>query len=406
MTTALTILSIALSTALLIGVELVRTGGRESFTNTISQTDLIVGARGGSLQLLLYTVFHMGTATNNISYATYERLKHHPAVQWTIPYSLGDSHRGFRVIATTEDFYREYRYRRDRQVQFATGRAPVAAFEVAIGAEVARTLGYHPDQMIVVAHGLVSGKGLPDHKEHPFRIVGILQRTATPIDRALYVTLEGMTAIHAGWQQTPDQRQPQKHPPGTVSQSPPAPEQITAFLLRSRSRIDTLQLQREINTFAEEPLMAIIPGVTLSELWRGIGYVEQTLWIVTILVLTVGLLSMLIALYASLNERRREMAVLRALGASPRRILSLLIIESGFLSIVGIGFGIGFMYGILALCQPVIEQHVGLSLPLRTLTSQELLYLAFVVGSGMSIGAIPAIKAYRNTLVDGLTVRN
>jgi len=403
LTTALTTLSIALSTALLIGVELVRTGARESFTNTISQTDLIVGARGGSLQLLLYTVFHMGTATNNISYATYEKLKRHPAVQWTIPYSLGDSHRSFRVVATTDDFYREYRYRRDQQVQFTMGRAPAATFEVAIGAEVARTLGYQLDQMIVVAHGLVSGKGLPDHKEHPFRVVGILQRTATPIDRALYVTLEGMTAIHASWQQTPEQQTP---PPGTVSPSPPAPEQITAFLLRSRSRIDTLRLQREINEFADEPLMAIIPGVTLSELWRGIGYAEQTLWIVTILVLTVGLLSMLIALYASLNERRREMAVLRALGASPRRILSLLIIESGFLSIVGIGLGIGLMYSILVLGQPLIEQHVGLFLPLRTLTTQELLYLAFVVGSGLGIGAIPAIKAYRNTLVDGLTVRN
>ncbi|MGH8056140.1 MAG: ABC transporter permease, partial [Candidatus Entotheonellia bacterium] len=111
LTSALTLFSIALSVALLLGVEQVRLGARESFANTISQTDLIVGARGGTLQLLLYTVFRIGTATNNIAYASYESFRKHPAVAWTIPYSLGDSHRGYRVVGTTEDFYTRYRYR-------------------------------------------------------------------------------------------------------------------------------------------------------------------------------------------------------------------------------------------------------------------------------------------------------
>jgi putative ABC transport system permease protein len=104
LTSVLTVLSIALSVTLLLGVEQVRVGARESFANTISQTDLIVGARGGTLQLLLYAVFRIGTATNNISYESYEHFRSHPAVAWTIPYSLGDSHRGYRVVGTTEDF--------------------------------------------------------------------------------------------------------------------------------------------------------------------------------------------------------------------------------------------------------------------------------------------------------------
>src|SRR5919109_3244047 len=154
LTTTLTLASIALSVALLIGVEHVRVGVRENFAHTLSQTDLIVGARGGALQLLLYAVFGMGSATQNLSYASYEKLKRHPAVRWTIPYSLGDSHHSFRVIGTTDDFYREYRYRQDRQLEFATGRAASDVFDVALGYAVAQQLGYRLGQPIVVTPGM------------------------------------------------------------------------------------------------------------------------------------------------------------------------------------------------------------------------------------------------------------
>ena len=198
LTTVLTVGSIALSVALLVGVESVRTGVRQSFIDTIRGTDLVVGAKGGTIQLLLSSVFGMGAPAGGIPYTEYQQWAAHPAVKWTIPYSLGDSHRGFRVIGSTHDFYQHYRFRRDGKVSFAEGREPQTAHEAAIGADVARQLGYDVGRKIVLTHGL-AGTGISDHENAPFEVVGILARTFTPIDRAVYVTLDGIEAMHEGF---------------------------------------------------------------------------------------------------------------------------------------------------------------------------------------------------------------
>jgi putative ABC transport system permease protein len=174
-------------------------GARESFSNSISQTDLIVGPRSGSLQRLLYAVFHTGSPTDNIAYASYETFKNHPAVAWTIPYSLGDSHYGFRVVGTTEDFYSRFRYQRDRKIEFVDGRSPKGIFDVALGSDVAQTRHYQIGDRITVTHGITEGRGLLHHDDKPFRVVGILAKTATPVDRSLYITLQGVEAMHVDW---------------------------------------------------------------------------------------------------------------------------------------------------------------------------------------------------------------
>jgi putative ABC transport system permease protein len=405
LTSALTVLSIALSVTLLLGVEQVRVGARESFANTISQTDLIVGARGGALQLLLYAVFRIGAATNNISYESYEYFRSHPAVAWTIPYSLGDSHRGYRVVGTTEDFYTKYRYRRDRQIEFAAGRIPAGIFDVTVGSDVAADLAYRVGDPVVITHGITHGEGLLRHEDKPFTLVGILKRTATPVDRSLYITLKGMEAIHLDWSEGAPPMPGEEVPAWKVKPEEISIRQITAFLLRAKSRIETLRLQREVNTFESEPLMAIIPGVALSELWRTIGYAEDALRVVSIFVIIVGLLGMLVSLYTSLNERRREMAVLRAVGAGPAKIVLLLVLESGLLSLAGVALGVTLVYMLSFVSQPFIERHFGLFMPIQALTVTGYLYLLAVLVAGALIGFIPAIKAYRNSLADGLTVR-
>ena len=405
LTTTLTLASIALSVALLIGVEHVRVGVRENFSHTLSQTDLIVGARGGALQLLLYAVFGMGSATNNLSYASYEKLKHHPAVQWTIPYALGDSHRGFRVIGTNEDFYKEYRYRQDRRLAFTAGHAASDVFEVVLGHAVAQQLGYTLGDAIVVTHGVTSGKGIIDHHDKPFRVVGVLHKTSTPLDRALYITLEGMEAMHIDWRDGAPPRPGASVPVAQLRKEDIQITQLTAFLLRTKSRFETLRLQREIHTFADEPLMTIIPGVALSELWRSIGYAEDGLKIVTVCVMLVGFLGMLMALYTSLNERRREMAILRAVGVGPRKIAALLVLESGVLSLMGCLLGVGLVYGLLLIFQPVVEDRFGLYIPMKTLSGVEYGYALATLVAGCVIGLVPACKAYRNTLADGLSMR-
>ena len=404
-TSALTLGSIALSVALLIGVEQVRLGARESFANTISQTDLIVGARGGALQLLLYTVFRVGSATNNIAYESYEHFRKHPAVAWTIPYSLGDSHYGFRVVGTTGEFYQHYRYRRDRQVELAEGRVPAEIFDVALGSDVAAELKYRLGDHVVITHGITHGRGLLEHDDKPFTVVGILKKTATPVDRSLYITLEGMEAMHLDWSEGAPPMPGEAMPAWKIAQEEITIKQITAFLLRARSRIDTLRLQREVNTFEDEPLMAIIPGVTLSELWRTIGYAEDALRVVSLFVIIIGLLGMLVSLYTALTERRREMAVLRAVGAGPLRIVLLLVLESGFLSMGGAIVGVLLVYVLSFLSQPIVERHFGLFIPIQPLTTTGYLYVLAVIVAGLLIGFVPALRAYRHSLADGLAMR-
>jgi putative ABC transport system permease protein len=405
LTTTLTLLSLALSVSLWVGIEHIRNGARESFSNTISQTDLIVGARGGSLQLLLYTVFHMGSPTANVSYESYEKFKNHPSVLWTIPISLGDSHRGYRVVGTNEDFYRHYRYRQDRQIELQHGHVPSEVFDVALGSEVAEKLNYKLGDRIVVTHGLTRSSGIMDHDDKPFTVAAILKPTHTPLDRSLYVTLEGIEAMHIDWKQGAPPLKGQAVPAEQIKKEEIEIGQITAFFLRTKARVQTLALQREINNFTEEPLMAVIPGVALSELWNGISYGEQVLRLVALFVVIVGLLGMLMALYTSLNERRREIAILRAVGVGPLKIMFLLVVESGLLTLVGSLSGIILVYSLVFSLQPVVEQQFGLYLPIKPLGATEQLYVAAVIMAGLVIGFIPAWKAYRNALTDGLAVR-
>ncbi len=400
-TTGLTVLSIALSVALLLGVEALQKSARESFSSTISQTDLIAGARGGSLQLLLYTVFRIGQATNNIKWETYQEWSKHPAIAWTIPYSLGDSHRGFRVVGTNESFYERYRFRRNRQVSFAQGRAPRAFNETALGHDVAARLGYSVGRKVTLTHG-VGAAGILDHEENPFTVVGILDRTATPIDRSVYITLEGMSAVHVGWEEGAPP-EPGESAAAKLTPEQLKPEQITSFLVRCKSRIDSLRLMREINTYAGEPMMAIIPGAAMSELWSTVEYAETALRIVSGFVVVVGLLGMLVAIYTTLNERRREMAILRAVGAGPGKIVALFLLESFLLALSGCILGTGLMYAGVQVLQGLVEERFGLFLRWQGLSPEHLVYMLIVIGAAILIGLVPAWRAYRNTLADGLS---
>lgn len=403
-TAGLTILSISLSIALLLGVERIRNGARTSFTNTISKTDLIVGARGGSIQLLLYSVFRMGSPTGNISYQTYEAIRARPDVAWTIPYSLGDSYRGFRVVGTSEAFYQHYRYHGERSLEFSAGQFAKGTFDVVLGSRVADKLGHKLGDRLVLAHG-VGEVSFQRHDDKPFSVVGILAHTGTPIDQSVYVTLAGLEAIHADWRDGAPPLPDQAIAADQLTPELLRPKAITACLVGLKSRIAVLQAQRELNESTLEPLTAIIPGVALAELWDGIAYAEQALRVVAAFVVLVGLLGMLISIYNSLNERRREMAILRSVGAGPRLIAVLFVIESLLLTTAGIVCGIIGTYLSLLIGQPILERQFGLVIPLQMLQSSEWLYLALIVSFGLLLGLVPAIRAYRNTLHDGLTIR-
>lgn len=404
-TTVLTVVSIALSTALLLSVERMKRASEEGFTQSISQTDLIVGARSGPLNLILYTVFNMGSATNNISWATYQEWKANPAIEWTIPYSLGDGHRGFRVVATDESFYEHYRFRGDGRIEFERGEPAQGLWDVVLGSEVARRLQYNLRDRIVLAHGVTRGEGIQKHEDKPFSVVGILKPTGTAVDTSLYISLPGMEAIHMDWHSGAAPARAQEIPAERIKAENIEIGQITAFFLRTKSRIETLRLQRAINTYAAEPLLAIIPGVTLAELWRSLGFVERALKMISWMVMGVGLTAMLIALLTSLNERRREMSILRSLGAGPSFLTSLFVFESGLLTLAGVLLGIGIELSGFFLLKGWLESHFGLYLAGSAFSTVEAVYVGLILLLGVFIGLIPALKASRLALKDGLSVQ-
>lgn len=404
-TVLLTVFAIGLSVCLLLAVERTRTEVRNSFASTVSGTDLIVGARSGAVNLLLYSVFRIGNATNNIRWESYQRFAEHPRVKWAIPLSLGDSHRGFRVLGTSEAYFEHFRHGRQQALQLAEG-GPFTSepFEVVLGAEVAASLGYRLEQEIVLAHG-VARVSLTQHDDKPFRIVGILKRTGTPVDRTLHVPLQGVEALHVDWQNGMPARGAGRVSADQARQLDLQPQQITAVLLGLHSRVSTFALQREINQYGGEPLLAILPGVALQELWSLMGVAEQALFVVALFVVLIGLVGMLTAILSSLNERRREMAILRSVGARPWHIAGLLVLEGGALALAGILLGLILLYLGLLLAQAPLQSHFGLYLPLSAPRAYEWGLLGAIFVTALLMGALPAWRAYRQSLADGLSIR-
>lgn len=402
-TVMLILFSIALSVALLLGVERLRTESRTAFANTISGTDLVVGARTGAINLLLYSVFRIGDATNNISWKSYQDLAAQRLVKWTIPLSLGDSHKGYRVLGTNEDYFKHLRYAHDRHLQFAEGSAFRGVYDAVLGAEVARKLGYQIGQKIILAHG-AGEVSFTQHADKPFTVVGILKPTGTPVDRTVHVSLAGIEAIHVDW--VAGRQVPGHHISAEQAlKKDLTPKTITAFLVGLKSRIATFRVQREINDYKREPLMAVLPGVALQQLWDLMGVAEQALLLVSWLVVAVGLAGMLTVMLAGLNERRREMAILRSLGARPAHVFALVTGESLVLTLLGLISGVAIVYLGLWIGRPFIENVYGLYLSIQWPSTREWGLLGLIAATGLLVGLVPGYRAYRNSLSDGMSIR-
>ncbi|MHA7879535.1 MAG: ABC transporter permease [Saccharospirillum sp.] len=402
-TALLTLAMVALSLCLLLTVDRIRQDTRSSFANTLSGTDLIVGGRTGNLNLLLYSVFRIGNATNNISWQTYDDIRNNNAVAWTIPITLGDSHQGYRVIGTTNEYFEHYQYGRRQNLAIAQGREfdRGTVYEAVLGAEVAQALGYELGDDVVIAHGL-GRVSFENHDDKPFKVVGILASTGTPVDRSVHIPLEGYTAIHIDWQSG-------TRLPGVSISAEDAlerdltPESVTAVFVGMQSRIQTFQFQRRINEYRQEPLSAIIPGATLQELWQMIAIAENALIAVSFMVVVTGTLGMVAVILAGLNERRREMAILRALGARPVHILGLLMLESGFYGVMGLLLALLVHWGLIAAVGLWVQSEYGISLALSWPDATLSMILGGFLVVTFLVGLVPGWKAYRQSLADGLT---
>lgn len=408
---SLVVLSIALSTLLLLGMARIRDDVRKNFAQSVSGTDLIVGARTGSVQLLLYSVFRIGGATNNIQWSSVQALAKLPAVDWVVPISLGDSHRGFPVVATSSDYFQRFRYGDAQPLSLAQGRPfddtaregelPRDLFGAVLGADVAASLGYRLGDQLVLSHG-DGALAANDHADKPFHVIGVLARTGTPVDRSIHIGLAAMEAIHLDWVAGAPL------PGAAVSVEALrgqdlTPRQVTAALVGLKRRTAVFSTQRRINDFAGEPLMAVLPGVALDELWDVVALGERSLTLMSALVAAVSLCGLVAVILAGLNERRRELAILRAVGANPARIFGLLAAEGMLVTVCGVVLGAALCLLLIAGLGPWVQLRFGIGLSAGLPFLAEWQLLAVITAMGWAASLLPGLRAYALSLGDGLS---
>jgi len=399
LTVLASIVSVALSVALLLGVIHLREDARLSFSNTVSGIDLIVGPRSGPLNLLLFTVFHSGSSQGLVSLETFERVSHHPDVEFAIPMVLGDSHKGFPVLATNPAYFNQWHFGGDRALLFAEGGGFVGRNDAVLGATVAETLHYRLGDTLILTHGS-SGESTTDHTNEPVTVVGILKPTGTPVDRTVHVPIEVLVAAHRALYSSNHYYGPLKSAEEIARET----EKLDAFVVRMKERPLTFMMQKTLNQYSGEPLTAIMPSVVLNELWGLVSMAEGVLLWVAAMVVVSGLIGLCIVLMSTLKERRREMVILRSLGAHPQLIFALLMLESFLMTFVGSIIGFFSLETALWFTKDLAQQHYGLDLSLGLPTAVDCLALLCVCVLGALFALIPATIAYRQSMRDGLTI--
>lgn len=389
----LSLMAMTVSIFVLLGVEHIRHQAKDNFSSTISGVDLIVGSKTGSLNLLLYSVFRIGAPTNNIRWETYENIANNKQVDWVIPISLGDSYKGYRVLGTNKNYFQHFSYGQQHKLAFTSGREFDGVFDLVLGYEVAKKLDYKVGDKIALAHG-IAATSFSMHDDRPFTVVGILAATGTPVDQTLHVSLRGIEAIHIDWQQGV------KIANSNLTQSELEkaklqPKSITAFMLGLKSKIATFQVQRTINEYKAEPVMAIMPGVALSELWQMMRILENTLLIVSALVFIAACLGVSSMLLASIRERRREIQLLRIVGAPPYFLFLLIQLEALIITLLSCILGAAFTAACLALFQDQLVASYGLHIEINLFTKNSIAMLASIIVASIVVAIIPSFNMYR-----------
>ncbi len=397
-TVILTVVSLTLSISLFLSIDTLRLAAKKSFFGNVKSGDLILGAKSGEIQLLLYSLFQIGSPTNNISWESYKNYAQHPEVTWTIPISLGDSHKQFRVLGTNNKYFKYFSYRNDKKLEFEYGEQLNGLFDVIIGNDVAKNLHYGLDDSIIIAHG-ISSQSL--HDEFPFKVKGILKKTGTSADRLVIVSLEALEVIHKDWQigvRVPSQKKSKTK----FEYEDLDPKEITAAIVKIKSPIKIFQLQREINQYEFEPLQAVIPGIALSKLWKIVSVTENIMLSISAMVIVSSLIGLIAILYSTLNNRRKEMALLRIVGASPRTIFSLLVMEALIISVLSILVSILFTQLLSLIFFPILDQKFGIYLESKFLSVKDLYFLGLVILTSIFVSIFPALQAYKNSINDGI----
>ena len=483
----LIILTLAFSISLFFTVSRIQESVRSSFQNTISGVDSVVAARGGDLQILLNSVFLIGEPNSTIRWGTFKDITDNNKMNWAVPITLGDSHKGYRVIGTTNNYFKEIKYSSGKNIEFLSGNSFNDVFDVVLGNAVANKLKYNLDAEIIITHGLsdvgevhtfssekenhsdhadhddhadeehdnhddhvdhddhakheehdnhddhadeehdnhddhVDHDDHAKHEEHDnhedhadegheghnhenlgFKVTGILKPTGTPIDNAVYISLAGIEAMHTGWignQKVIDVSIEQ------IMQSELKPKTISAIFVSLKNRTQVFQFQRDVLNYKEEAISSVMPGITLSRLWALTGNVDKAFKIITFFIIIIALLGMIAMTIAGLNGRRREMAILRSVGASPTNIVSLLLVESIIISLISCAIGYILMIIIFSIGKDYLQNNYGIFINSFSIKNYDLQMVISIICAALIATIVPAIQIYKNTLRDGLNVRS
>jgi putative ABC transport system permease protein len=402
--------AVAVATCLILAVSQLRSDMRSGFESAVSGVDLVVGAPGSPTELLLYSVFHLGKPQRTMAFDAYERVVQMPQVRWAVPLQLGDSYRGYAVVGTTPMFFAHGAG--GRPMRFDTGGPFAAVFDVVLGADVARATGHVVGSRIVLTHG--HGDGLAtDHEDTPFTVSGMLAPTGTPVDRSVIISLAGFEAMHVGWEFGSRPRMPRSEgsassgnrpaqPGDAITLSLLQPERISAVLIGLEARTQVFTVRREIESLSSFRLMAVMPGVTLDQLWQMLSVVEAVLLVMAWLVAVSAALGVAATLLVAMSSRRREFAIFRALGASPAGILLLTMVESVMVCLAGILAGWLLLQVIIVFASDALLGITGIHLVPRVPDADAWLALLGLLATSCLAGLIPAWRAYRMALHDGL----
>ena len=353
----LTIATMSVSLFVMLGVEHIRHQAKSSFASSVSGVDLIVGARTGSMNLLLYSVFRIGTPTNNLGWQSYKRISKESSVRWTVPISLGDSHKGYRVMGTTPNYFKFYSFGNKQQLRFKQGKEFESVFDLVLGANIAEKLGYRLGDNITLSHGIGS-TSFSKHDNLPFKVVGILKATGTPVDQTLHVSLQGLEAVHLT--KPLEINRLIETPELTLAQATHlTPKSITAIMIGLKSKMTAFNFQRQINTDNREPLSAILPGVALSQLWQTMSIFDNTLHLITLLVIISSLIGLSATLLSSIRERLNEIKLLRIIGASSSYVFSLIELEALLIAFTSTVIALIGLSLTLSITQEIILNNYG-----------------------------------------------
>ena len=395
--TSLVTISLMASMVLLLSIERIQQGAEEGFNQSISGVDVIIGPRSSSLELVLYTVFHLGRPTNNITTKTIDDIKLRNDIDWIVPIALGDSHKGFRVIATQSNYFEHIKYSDNQSLTFLKGRAFYELPEVVLGSDVADKLNYSLGSNIQITHGSVEATG-NKHDDFSFKASGILNKTGTPIDQAIFVDLKGYELLHLGWKSGKKVFSLDNIDLSTIPKEDLNPKTLTAAFVGLKSKLTLFNFSKSIREYPNEAISAVIPGVALSELWSIVGLVDKGFELLSWIIIAISLIAMITLIIASLDNRKQEMTIYRANGASPRFLATMVIYESLVIGLVAIIGAIILVTIVTYFATSQLNLTLGISPSFQWISLGEIKVFSVILLAGVLSSLIPAVMVFRKNL--------